>query len=267
MENDCCFCRGSVEFSFEAIDTKGQPFRYGTCAHCGTVQLLDSHEEAIGLAYAKEYYGQGQNKFREPISTLFNWSKRRLAQHYKKLITAESWVLDIGGGRGDFLNYLHQLGHKKLAGTELQPDDSHNDVIKWYYGGLQDKELNSRQYALVTLFHVFEHLPQPTQLLNDLAGLVAENGYLVIAYPNVASRQYAKYRRHWLHLDPPRHLHLVPPKQLEKALVKKGFELVSTKGFSPVYDPLGYTQSILNKFRRPRDFFYDGTQNRETFGA
>jgi 2-polyprenyl-3-methyl-5-hydroxy-6-metoxy-1,4-benzoquinol methylase len=51
------------------------------------------------------------------------------------------------------------------------------------YGQLEDIALNS-QFDVVTLWHVFEHLPSPRRALQHVRGLLRDGGLLVVAVPN-----------------------------------------------------------------------------------
>ncbi|MCB0736089.1 MAG: class I SAM-dependent methyltransferase [Bacteroidetes bacterium] len=251
----CYWCQTPLYETYQVTDNVGLVHEYANCPSCGTAQLVKQTEQA--KAYTEDYYGLGENKFKEPINYLFNRSKKSLAKRFVKQIGQDDWVLDVGAGRGDFLLNLVALGHKNVAGCELGNHPKKAHEIEWFASGLQSEGIEIRKYGLVTLFHVFEHLPNPKEQLSKLTDLVKTGGRLVIAIPNASSKQFGLYGKDWLHFDPPRHLHLIPPKHLIKHLENKGFKLVEEKRFSAVYDPLGYVQSIFNRRFSRRDFFYD----------
>ncbi|MEO0687837.1 MAG: class I SAM-dependent methyltransferase, partial [Cyanobacteria bacterium J06649_11] len=114
-----------------------------------------------------------------------------------------------------------------------------------------------QRFKLITLFHVFEHLSEPKRVIEKLKEVLADDGLLVMTMPNGASHQAKKYRNHWFHLDPPRHLHLIPPKTLISSFQQQGFQLIEENYKSFFYNPYGYVQSALNRRSKQRDFLYE----------
>ncbi|MCD6283893.1 class I SAM-dependent methyltransferase [bacterium] len=93
-------------------------------------------------------------------------------------------ILDVGCHEGIFLKILKDKGYKVLG---LEPN---TEMVK--YGrnmGLSIEQnfiedfLTDRQFAMVTLFHVIEHLRRPDKVLNFLK----PEGYLVLELPNIES--------------------------------------------------------------------------------
>jgi 2-polyprenyl-3-methyl-5-hydroxy-6-metoxy-1,4-benzoquinol methylase len=96
-------------------------------------------------------------------------------------------VLDVGCGRGAFLSFLRaQYPEVMLTGIELdaeRADQSRRAVpdANIYTGDVQNvfNAING-SFDLITLWDVFEHLPQPRAVLNALAGKLSENGCIFI---------------------------------------------------------------------------------------
>jgi len=53
-------------------------------------------------------------------------------------------------------------------------------------------------------------------------------------------------KRHWLHLDVPRHLFHFSPDSLAVALARAGLEVDAIRYVSLEHDPYGWVQSVLN---------------------
>ncbi|MBI1185444.1 methyltransferase domain-containing protein [bacterium] len=256
----CCWCNEQTERAFVALDEYGRALNYVVCNNCRTLQLDTLIGDNRG-SYDPDYYGVGSNKFIEPFNTLFNHSKKRAAGKLSKLIAKNSRIMDVGAGRGDFLLCFKTLGYSNLVGTELKEHARHSTDIEWYYGIDALEKYDGPKLQLVTIIHVFEHLPAPKEVIKQLTRIVAAKGYLVISYPNIDSRQYQLFKGHWFHLDPPRHLHLIPPAQIIDELSNHGFVLVYKHQFAWVYDPIGYIQSIFNKLFQPRNYFYNSLKS------
>lgn len=78
-------------------------------------------------------------------------------------------------------------------------------------------------FDAVTLNHAVEHLHDPGETLRICSGLLAPGGRLWIATPNLDSWGHRRFGRHWLHLDPPRHLVLFTRASLSSLAGASGF--------------------------------------------
>lgn len=256
---NCIACEGSdLVDLFTARDINNRPFDYLKCPICGTVQLTNPSEELFDYAYDQAYYGGSGEKFKWPFSALFALSKKLAAKKLAARINSkDSSILDIGCGTGSFLTELNQLGYSNLWGNEINSPAKAPDHITWLPGMFSEIDLKEKRFDLITLFHVFEHLPEPESLIARFHECLKEEGIVVISLPNIDSHQAQKFGANWLHLDPPRHLHLIPPKQLKALFMAAGFEPVSETYRSFFYNPYGYLQSWLNQRMTQRDLLYE----------
>lgn len=244
--------------AFTARDINNRPFGFLSCEQCGTLQITEFDSQLLDYAYDSGYYGGSDTKFKWPFSSFFDWGKQMAAKKISKLINNKNAsVLDIGCGKGDFLDKLYQLGHTALWGNDIEEPGNLSPHIHWVPGAFPQLESDNKQFDLITLTHVFEHLPGPVDIIEQLHQLSKPGGLIVLSQPNIQSKQAQKYKAAWLHLDPPRHLHLIPPVQLKKMFTAAGFELVSETYSSPLYNPYGYLQSWLNKRIAQRDLLYE----------
>ncbi len=257
---NCKACdTASLNHAFSVDDVKTQTFNYFTCASCGTLQLSNYSEELFEYAYGEEYYGCETQKFKWPFSLFFNASKIsaafRLGKYLPKI---NAKVLDVGVGHGGFLRALGK--YKK--GVKLVGNDIHKSVlipteIEFISGAFDTATFGDEKFDLITLLHVFEHLPNPEATLSKVTRLINMNGHVVISIPNVSSKQFKRYGSNWFHLDPPRHLHLIPPRQLIAMCARHGLTLKKSSSASVFYNPFSNLQSFLNKYLQPRDVFYE----------
>ena len=105
----------------------------------------------------------------------------------------------------------------------------------------------SSYFDQVLIWHVLEHLEQPRETLEEVRRILRPGGRLVVAVPNLASRQAAWSGAAWFHLDLPRHLYHFPLAALRRLLDETGFEPVSDHHFSLRQNPFGWIQSALNR--------------------
>lgn len=112
------------------------------------------------------------------------WSKRTLADDIRraqtlKHVTSGKVVLDFGCGNG---NFLKNVDCEYAVGVEIDSE------ARWYCHdrGLEVyPAIDSYQwYDVITMFHVIEHIPDPTALLKELSNHLAPHGKIIIETPN-----------------------------------------------------------------------------------
>jgi SAM-dependent methyltransferase len=76
---------------------------------------------------------------------------------------------------------------------------------------------------------VIEHLADPIGELKECRRILKPSGSIVIATPNANGLGHLAARRHWLGLDPPRHLQIFTPNALTRMLATSGFRPVHVR--------------------------------------
>jgi 2-polyprenyl-3-methyl-5-hydroxy-6-metoxy-1,4-benzoquinol methylase len=151
-------------------------------------------------------------------------------------------VLDIGAGIGSFLFLARERFGWKVTGTEVSTAAvriaRERYALDLLLGSADDLALTPGSFDLITLWHVLEHVPSPSQTLKLCHELLAPNGLLAIAVPNDDDarawlvRTKASLRRKE---PPPRyealkphgevHLSQFKSKVLKRALESRGFRV------------------------------------------
>lgn len=152
------------------------------CPSCGFV----FYNPRPGRTEIEGYYsGQGRydgwlkdEKAREAL-----WI-RRLAK-VKKYKDGGS-LLDVGAGTGQFLAVAKR--DFEVCGTEISRSAA--KIAKERYGvdlkvgRIEDIDFGAGRFDVITLFHILEHVPSPSALIERCRGLLKEDGILIIAVPN-----------------------------------------------------------------------------------
>ncbi len=242
----CRICGGSTRAPFTRTPA---PYEVTTCLTCGLGETtpLPPAEELRAL-YVGDYAADHGRKFGPFIEFGRRAFIRTLAKRISRRAGPGGRVLDIGCGDGKLLRALAELGYE-CTGTEVNPrvHEGLPDGIEVNVaaGGLAETEFATGSFRIVVLRHVLEHLPEPLDTLREVRRIIAPEGSLVIAVPNLASWQARLMREHWFHLDLPRHLFHFTPSALERALVHTGFRVERTSHFSLEQNPYGWLQSGL----------------------
>jgi ubiquinone/menaquinone biosynthesis C-methylase UbiE len=111
--------------------------------------------------------------------------KRRLKNYLPH--RAAGNLLDVGTGIGQFLHHAQPF-FSEVHGTEVSESAVRIAKEKYgfeiYRGALEQLDLPSASFDNITLFHVLEHVPDPSRLIAICWRLLRSNGVLAIAVPN-----------------------------------------------------------------------------------
>lgn len=143
-------------------------------------------------------------------------------------VDSEAWALDLGCGRGEWLEKLHQRGFN-VHGVDLDASMLQSCKDKGLRVYCQDalaylKSQPDSSQSVVTAFHVVEHITfdQLRTLLAQAMRVLKPAGLLILETPNpenlvVATRSF--------YLDPT-HLRPIPPELLTFLVRHAGYETV-----------------------------------------
>ena len=263
MTDNCIFCQSNdSKRLYPVTDIFNDQFTLNQCNNCRVVFLLPHPTEAqLNHAYDYTYYGEGSDKFNLIIEKVLDYFRSRRSSLLSKHLKTDARVLDIGCGNGRFLQYLGAKGNFELHGIEREGNSALRTTriagIQLLIGSLKQDTYPSDYFDAVTLFHVFEHIDNPAEILQIIQTILKPGGVLVMSFPNINSCQARWFKGDWLHLDPPRHLFYFKPIDFIALMKLKGFELVQENYLSFEQNPYSLIQSILNKVSPRRELLYE----------
>lgn len=177
--------------------------------------------------YASEDYISHTDSKTSLFDKTYQFVKNYTLQKKLKLInsfnTEEKSILDIGAGTGDFLKVCEKGGWR-INGVE--PSEKARDFAKNKNINLVEdiSKIDDKQFDVITLWHVLEHIPNLTEYVQQLKSLLKPNGFLIIAVPNYKSFDSEHYKEFWAAYDVPRHLW-----HFSKTAISKIFSFVEIK--------------------------------------
>ena len=263
IEPICIYCQSknySSKYKFQ--DIYEDQYSLLKCLDCETYFLNPKpSEKQLARAYNEEYYGKGEKKFNPTVEKVIDLFRSFKAKGFSRYLPGQGKVLDIGCGNGHFLHYLGKCGEYELHGIEPEGKSAERaekyKEIRLLKGPLTESSYQENSFDAISLIHVFEHLPNPREIIEIITRIGKPKAILYIEMPNIDSWQARFYKGDWLHLDPPRHLNLMSPERLKKNLHDFGWELIAESYFSPQFSPFGVQQSLLNRICSKREVLYE----------
>jgi SAM-dependent methyltransferase len=261
----CPVCRATTARARFAVEGIEPPVVI--CEKCGLGRFHPMlGPGAIAELYPDAYYGEPGVKFHPLVERAVRWIGSRHVRFLSLGLASGSRVLDVGCGRGVVLGALANLG-LEVHGVEMSEAAVRGADPRAQIRIAQDLAASgypSSHFDQVLIWHVLEHLEQPRETLEEVRRILRPGGRLVVAVPNLASRQAEWSGAAWFHLDLPRHLYHFPLAALRRLLDETGFEPVSDHHFSLRQNPFGWIQSALNCAAwLPRNGLYTLLQHRD----
>jgi SAM-dependent methyltransferase len=205
---------------------------YLKCSNCGLVCRENIPAMSnIKTIYDSEYFikkkkcGTGADFIGEEKFYLAKF-KDRIKRIEKRLKSGR--ILDIGASVGQFLFIARKAGwdiyglevSKAAANMARQQYGIHIKV-----GSLESVKFGRNFFDVVTLWHVFEHFPDPKQSLKKIHSMLREDGLLVIELPNIGSKKAINSGVKWSYLVPTEHLFHYTPVTISRFLEKANFKI------------------------------------------
>lgn len=156
-------------------------------------------------------------------------------------------ILDYGCGAGEFLNFIKSS--YEVYGIE--PNESASNAAKQKTGEANIKnnlsEIEDYSLDAMTLWHVFEHIDNYEEFLEEVYKKIKPKGKLIIAVPNYKSHDAEYYKEYWAAYDVPRHIF-----HFSKEGIKSIFnnERWSLKKINPLLLDSYYISIISEKYKK-----------------
>lgn len=189
-DSPCNLCGTRDGTLVEVKDRHGAALNVTCCRACGLtyVDPLPSADE-LARFYAQRYRREYKSADAPRIRHVFRAGRVALERFRTVALLAQppARVLDCGAGGGEFAYLLASRGYRV---TGIEPNDGYRDFARSEYGvdlrsgTLDDASFAPREFDVISLFHVLEHLRDPRAGLAKLAGWLKPGGHLYVEVPN-----------------------------------------------------------------------------------
>ena len=201
-------------------------------------------ERAQELSLVNPFVEENENKWRALTAT----------ERYQDLLRATSLssgrLLEIGCATGDFLH----AAHASFQVTGVEADETACAMTQargfdCFHGTIFAANFPAESFDVVTLYHVIEHVPSPTRVLQEIHRVLRPKGIVVIETPNIETIWYRLLRERWRQFIPD-HKFFFTPATLERSCAENSFITVERRS-------VGKAMSVrlffdrLGRFHRP----------------
>ena len=260
--------------------TQGNDYEYLTCENtwkffkCENCNLLyldpRPHLDEINTIYPSYYYSSNY----EEINFIARFGKQFLDNlKFKSFLSFlrkdEFKYLDIGCGNGRYLEVVHKKFKQKKVncfGLEFENNklkELKKEGYQIFFDSIDDF-VTDNKFDLITMFHVIEHVANPSEQIKKIYDCLSDEGVLVIETPNHQSIDHILFAsKYWGGYHIPRHFTVFHEHSLKKMLLDNNLKILKTF-FKPghyfwqmslynlvqdKYKYLGFIKNFLSPFK------------------
>lgn len=206
------------------------------------------------------FYAKFEDEFRGSEDMIRQRLQKYVADftNQKAVDFAETPVLDIGSGRGEFLHVLNS-NDIRCMGIDINKEmvrrslENHFEV---HEGDAVDHLQNTKPgtYGAISGFHIVEHIPFKSllDLFTAAHKSLAHGGFVLFETPNPENVVVGACN---FYIDPS-HLHPIPPKLLKFTLESVGFRDVTVRYLHPKKEDndLSLPDEVFQRIYGARDY-------------
>ena len=179
-------------------------------------------------------------------------------------------ILEVGAAYGETLHYLKNNGVASYAvGIDIFEDKSnkqnYKEIDQFIFGNIEEIELSEfhKQFDIILLPDVLEHLIEPNAVLNKLKKCLNQNGKIIVSMPNI--RHYSALNKIFIKGDfsyeesgifDYTHMRFYCKKNIKALLESSGYTVIKQESSIDNYKGKSFSK-ILNlvTFRVFEEFF------------
>jgi 2-polyprenyl-3-methyl-5-hydroxy-6-metoxy-1,4-benzoquinol methylase len=257
----CSLCDGQTKKQvLKNIIKYGKKYNIFECSSCRIwITSPNPSIEELSILYSTGNYRAKTGKRFVPLLEMVIYFLTVRKRNRIKGYVSEGRILDIGCGRGLFLNLMKKDGWL-VTGHEFDGKSAsyakNNYEIDVHTGDLKG-QFEKESFDVININHVLEHMKKPGETLLECNRILKKGGLLVVAVPNIDSLQAKFGKKIWFQLDIPFHLYHFSSKGLVDLIKSKMFHVDLIRHFKFEYNPFGWLQTMLNVSGVRENHLYD----------
>ena len=232
------------------------------CGRCGFAYVDSEHprflvldgqdQDARGQTFGRiNQVAQAELHLDPAVEALEQSVRRRTHLHRLeeiKRFRQKGSLLEIGCGRGEFLELARLEGYS-VHGVEPHPQHAAHARgvlgLDVFPGTLSEAFLKDESFDLVVLFHVIEHLRDPSREINRVWQVLKQKGLVVIETPNINTIWFTLLGKRWRQLIP-EHYFLFSESTIRRLLESYRFRMLEIKSIGKFVS----VRLLLNRLQR-----------------
>lgn len=222
------------------------------CSACGLIFVHPTPDPAT--IYSEEYFcgahgGFGYINYDEEKGTDTK-SFTAYLDRIERLHSVKGALLDVGAATGAFVAAAKARGWD-ASGVEISDFAAgigRKKGLSVQTGTLDSVTFAPESFDVVTLWDVFEHVPDPHRALEQIRTILKPGGLAVMNLPDAGSLYARMAGKCWPLIIPPEHMHLFREENLKNLLEAHGFAWLEKDKIGKSYTP-AYVLQILSTIR------------------
>lgn len=242
MKSAKCYLCSSNNYRLIVKKSKYDIVRCNNCSFIFTTPYPDKN-------VTEKFYRSFDYKDSSSAEKVIRSDSKRSLEIIDQFIERKGELLDVGCGRGYFLDEARRLGWNTYGvdSSKLTIDFAKRvlrlNVFRSDIFSFQPE----KSFDLISLNQVVEHFANPEILINQCGKHLKRGGLLYIATPNVESISARVLKDNFDHYIPPEHLGYFSRRTLKRLLEKLDFKVVYTGSWSYPSDLGGIIKTLLGK--------------------
>jgi SAM-dependent methyltransferase len=259
----CPLCQGPLRSRYDGIvdrlGTSTGTYNLDECTACGFALINPAPSGDLSAYYPDHYLSQedagGGDDAAGVLSRLEKvYRYNQYAFDFGLLRTAAgldvadvSSYVDIGCGSGERVTYVAEQGCPRSVGVDRyrfgkRASRREVELVNSEVVAFRPAE----RFAVVSMFHVLEHVEDPVGILRHLRDhVISPDGVLVVQVPNYGAFERRVFGRRWFGLDAPRHLLQFDATTARTAVEAAGFDVVSVSRVNAPLHPVTLVPSAV----------------------
>ncbi len=201
------------------------------CEKCGLVFVdIDSSQENFNQYYKSEFSHTPSYQELYPKEVELEYFDEWFNE-IKNIINKESYILDIGGGLGDFGKYLKDHGYKNIYVMDVNEKAVQSIENKGVTGILSDTinidESLKNKFDLVMFSNSLEHYYEFNKAIESAKSMLKDNGYIYIELPD--AERYCEIKNAPFMLFTYEHLYHFTTNTMKNIANSQGLKVINIK--------------------------------------
>ena len=244
MKNHCFLC---YSIDFVPLWIKGK-YRIMMCNNCSFVFTvpLRSRKQMNKFYCTFDYSSSNE------VESIIRKDAKRSLTYIEKYVRKKGKLLDVGCGRGYFLDEARKTGWR-IYGIDYSDNlinYAKNTLLLNVQRGDMFHFRSKQRFDVVTLNQVIEHVFNPNDLIKKCYELLKPGGVIYVATPNIGSVAAKVARENFDHLIPPEHLGYFSKRTLSAVLQRNHFRALYLGSWSYAVDLAGILKRLIKGKRK-----------------